>query len=151
VILRRVLGMVATSCGMPINLWMLQDGTWVVPPTGPCGCVRRGRTEVPMGPTSSDEGEKEWRVTRPSLCPPHVVSSQPQSIGSLLTGPLIGERRSKCLQAGGGPSSGPSGHPPPTRVNPVREEGVPLNVLLKEHLCRLLSGITSWSWVHRPL
>jgi hypothetical protein len=90
-------------------------------------------------------------VTRPTLSSPRVVSSQPQGMGSLLTGPLIGERQSKCLRAGGGPSSGPSGHPPPTRVNHVHEEGVPLNVLLKGHLCRLLSGIPSWSWVHRLL
>jgi hypothetical protein len=31
--------------------------------------TRRQRTEVPTGSASSDEGEKEWGATRPSLSP----------------------------------------------------------------------------------
>jgi hypothetical protein len=55
---------------------------------------------------------------------------QPRGMGSLLTGLLIGQRRSKCLLTEGGPSFTPSGHPRPTWVNLVREEGGCLCTLL---------------------
>jgi hypothetical protein len=49
--------------------------------------------EVPTRSASSGEGEKELEVTPPPPSPPHVVSSQPRGVASLLIGPLIGECR----------------------------------------------------------
>jgi hypothetical protein len=56
-------------------------------------------------------------VNRPPSSPPCVASSRPRGMGSLLSGPLICERRrSKHLRAEGGPPSSLSWQTPPVEV-----------------------------------
>jgi hypothetical protein len=52
---------------------------------------------VPTRSVSSSEGEVERGATPPPPSPPRVVSSRHRGVAALLTGPLIGDGRSKCL------------------------------------------------------
>jgi hypothetical protein len=61
------------------------------------GVVRKWGMDVPTRSVSSSEGEVERGATPPPPSPPRVVSSRHRGVAALLTGPLIGDGRSKCL------------------------------------------------------